>query len=335
MLDRRFYEIKKPLSAAQIAHTVSGRVEVGDENHLVSSVAPFLIADENDLTFLRAGTPFGAGSDGRGAGICLATPDMAKELASTDVRAIISVTHPQAAFVRASQLIAVPYSAQQDQPISPLAQIAPGVQIDAGAIIGAHAVIGKGTHIGPHAVIGCGVEIGANCDIGAGAALSFCQLGNGVKIFAGAVIGSSGLGTASDEGGLLDMPHFGIVEIADAVTLGANSTIDRGVFGATRIGARCKIDNLVHIAHNVQMGEDCALAALCGISGSVTIGNNVLMGGRVGIVDHVTIADGVRLSGASVVTKSIGKNEIWGGHPARPLSEFLRTQAQSRRVGKT
>jgi UDP-3-O-[3-hydroxymyristoyl] glucosamine N-acyltransferase len=219
---------------------------------------------------------------------------------------------------------------QRDQ-----AAIEPGVTIAPGVVIGAGAAIGRGTRIAANAVIGPGVQIGRDCEIGPGASLSFCLLGDRVRISSSAVIGEAGFGVAGSSRGLVEIPQFGRVILQDDVSVGANTCIDRGAYDDTVIGEGTKIDNLVQIGHNTRIGRHCVLAGHVGISGSVTIGDGSQLGGKAGVTDHVRIGAGCKLAAASWAMNDIPDGEVWGGQPARPHRRFLReTMWLAKEAGK-
>jgi UDP-3-O-[3-hydroxymyristoyl] glucosamine N-acyltransferase len=201
------------------------------------------------------------------------------------------------------------------------------VVLGAGVVIAAGAMIGRGTRIGANTVIGPGVTIGRGCDIGANATIGFAMIGDRVKIFAGAVLGEAGFGATGGAQGLIDIPQLGRVIVQDGVSIGANTTVDRGAYEDTVIGENTKIDNLVQIAHNVRVGRNCVMAAHTGISGSVNIGDGAQFGGRAGVADHVTIGSGARVGAAAGVMKDIPAGETWGGMPARPIRHWLKETA--------
>jgi UDP-3-O-[3-hydroxymyristoyl] glucosamine N-acyltransferase len=222
-----------------------------------------------------------------------------------------------------------------------LARLGEGVAVGPLAVIGENAVIGAGAWIGAGAVIGAGVVVGTKCEIYPRAVLyPGTSLGDRVVVHAGAVLGSDGFGYVRDgkTGRYEKFPQIGTLRIGDDVEIGANTTLDRGALDATVIGRGTKIDNLVHVGHNVEMGEDVVLAAQVGISGSTALGNGVVMGGQAGIGDHARIEDGVILGGQSgVLPKKVmrGKGVVFWGTPARPLREFLRQLAALARLGKS
>ena len=212
-----------------------------------------------------------------------------------------------------------------------------GPAIHSRAVIEPGARLGEGTRVGPGTVVSAGVVIGAECEILANATIySGTTLGDRVVVQAGAVLGSTGFGYVRDSatGSYTAFPQQGTLLIGDDVEIGANTTIDRGALGETRIGAGTKIDNLVHIAHNCTIGRNVVIAAQTGISGSTTIGDSAVVGGQVGIGDHAVIGEGVILgSGSGVLSqkKLRGPGEVFWGIPAQPLRQYLRDLARIRR----
>jgi UDP-3-O-[3-hydroxymyristoyl] glucosamine N-acyltransferase len=202
------------------------------------------------------------------------------------------------------------------------------------AVVGRDVVIGTGTAIGPGVVLGDGVTIGRGCDIQARVTIyPGVTLGDEVVVQAGAVLGSTGFGYARDAemGEYVLFPQQGRLVIEDRVEIGANTTIDRGALGETRIGRGTKIDNLVHIGHNCVIGRNVVIAAQTGISGSSVVEDGAVLGGQVGIGEHATVGEGVILGGGAGVLsgkKMRGKGEVFWGRPARPLKEYLRNLAR-------
>lgn len=198
------------------------------------------------------------------------------------------------------------------------------VRIANSAFIGKNVEIGNNCVIGPGAVIMDNVQIGNNCNINANVVISHAILGDNCIIHYGAKIGQDGFGFAHNNGVNHKVLQIGIVEIADNVEIGANSCIDRGAIKNTIIGQDTKIDNMVQIAHNVEIGRGCFLAACSAIAGSTKVGNYVQIGGNAGISGHIEIEDFAQISGMSGVTKSIKEGVMVGGYPARPIKEWLR-----------
>ncbi|MFC4723716.1 UDP-3-O-(3-hydroxymyristoyl)glucosamine N-acyltransferase [Glycocaulis abyssi] len=246
--------------------------------------------------------------------------------------ALITVKHPKAAFAVMAPRVIAPRGNDSSSAIHPSAVIGQGAVISPGVYVGAGASIGENCHIGPNAVIGTGVEIGDGTHVGACAVIGFAVIGRNCRIGPGSVIGEAGFGLVPGPQGLLELPHFGRVVIGGDVRIGANCTIDRGMFGDTVLGDGVKLDNLCHIAHNVQVGAHTLMAAFAGVSGSVNIGRGAQFGGRVGVVDHVTIGDGVRLAANASPAGDVPAGETWAGQPAQPIRSWLRELAVLKRL---
>jgi UDP-3-O-[3-hydroxymyristoyl] glucosamine N-acyltransferase len=202
------------------------------------------------------------------------------------------------------------------------------------AVLGSDVKLGRGTRIGPHSVLGDGVVLGDDCIILANVTIySGTVLGARVLIQAGAVLGATGFGYArnSATGEYIQFPQQGTLVIGDDVEIGANTTIDRGALGETRIGTGTKIDNLVHIAHNCVIGRNVIIAAQTGISGSSVVQDGAILGGQVGLGEHAHVGPGVILGGGAGVLshkKVRGPGEVFWGRPARPLKQYLRDLAR-------
>lgn len=224
---------------------------------------------------------------------------------------------------------------QQPSFIAPTAQLAPDVYVGAFVYIGEGVKIDQGCKIFPHAFIGDNVTIGKACIIYPGVKLLHdCQLGNHVTIHAGAVVGSDGFGFAPQaDGSFKKVPQIGNVVIEDHVEIGANTTIDRATMGSTLIKTGAKLDNLIQIAHNVEVGNSTVIAAQAGVSGSTKIGNNVMIGGQAGLVGHIQIADGSKINAQSGVSKSLKEPyTAVTGSPAADYTSALRSQAVFRNL---
>ncbi len=235
---------------------------------------------------------------------------------------LIKVAQPEIAFIQVANAMA-PVVKHPEVGIHNEAVVAAGAKIAAGVSIGAKAVIEDGVEIGestiiyPGAYIGKGVVIGANTIIYPNVTIYYgCVIGSGVILHSGVVIGADGFGFKWDGREHLKIIHVGNVVIGDKVEVGANSTIDRGRFASTIIGNGCKIDNLVHIAHNCKIGDSSLFAAHVGVSGSVTIGKGVAAGGQVGFADHITVGDGCIFYAKSGVASDVGAGQTMVGQPA-------------------
>ena len=342
MTEPRFFERPKGLTAQEIA-ALTGAVARGGvaSERRISGIAPLDRASPADLAFMQNPKFAGQFAVTR-AGICLTTEKFA---AKAPVHVAVLVTPaPYRAFVAVAQRLYPgamrPSSLFEASGVSagalvhPTARLESGVVIDPAAVIGPRAEIGAGTVIGPGAVIGPDVRIGRDCVVGAGATIVHALIGDRVIIHAGARIGQDGFGYLPGPAGHGKVPQVGRVIIQDGVEIGANSTIDRGAIRDTMIGEGTKIDNLVQIAHNVEIGRHCVLAAYTGISGSCTIGDYVMMGGRVGITDHVTIGAGAMIAAGSGVMSNIPAGEKWGGAPAQPARDWLKANAALRRLAR-
>jgi len=203
------------------------------------------------------------------------------------------------------------------------------------AYIGENVKTGNNVKIFPNAVIGENVSIGNNVTIHAGVIIySDCVLGNNITIHAGSIIGSDGFGFAPNaDGSYQKIPQLGNVIIEDDVEIGSNTTIDRATIGSTIIKKGVKIDNLIQIAHNVEIGENTVIAAQVGISGSTKIGKGVMMGGQSGTIGHIVIADGIKIAARTGITKDFKEAGITlSGYPAREQSAFLRAQVAQKNL---
>jgi len=211
--------------------------------------------------------------------------------------------------------------------ISEEATLGKDIYIGPHAIVEAGAVVGDSTHISAQVYIGAEVKIGSDCKLYAGVrVLERCVIGNHCIIQANAVIGSDGFGYLPASDGLKRIPHLGIVVLEDNVEIGANTCIDRGVLGATRIKQGVKLDNLIQVAHNVIIGANSVVAAQAGIAGSVTLGDGCMVGGQVGIRDHVQLADYTRIGAQSGISRSVKEpGQDLFGSPAIPASAFKKS----------
>ena len=217
--------------------------------------------------------------------------------------------------------------------IDPLAAVHPTARIGPMCVIEPHVLIGKECNLEARVFVGRYARIGSNCCLSSGAYVgSYCILGDRVSLMPGAVIGSDGFGYVGNDGAIEKIPQIGNVELEDDVEIGANSTIDRARFGETRIGRGSKIDNLVHIAHNVRIGENCLIAAQTGGSGSTVIESGVEIGGQVGLDGHINIGKESRLGAQAGISKDLPPGSKVTGTPAYSFLEDRRIEVLKRRL---
>lgn len=336
MPDDRFFERLGPLSLEAVVKATRGRLVQGDPGRLVHAVAPLGQARPDEIAF-AAGRHAG-GVAASEAGILILEPSAVAS--APEGTAVIESTEPQADWARASGILHAPRRTQGGETVAASAELEEGVVLAPGAVVGEGVRIGRGTRIGANTVIGPGVSIGRDCEIGSNVSIGFSLIGDRVRILSGAVIGEAGFGAAGSKEGPIDIPQLGRVIIQDAVSIGANTCIDRGAYADTVIGEGTKIDNLVQIAHNVTIGRFCLIAAHVGISGSVVVGDGAIFGGRAGVGDHQIIGKGARIAAAAAVLGDVADGETVSGYPARPLRQFLREtvwlskQAASRKGGE-
>lgn len=320
-----------PLTLREIAAAVSGEIE-GNADVQITGAAAIQAAGEGDITFIANVRYLKYLSTTKASALVL---DPKTECANHPV---IRHPNPYLAFAQVVDLL-YPDIPLVEPGVDPKAVIEGNVTIDPTAGVGplchvrSDASIGKGTQLVSSVFIGRNVAIGENCLIYPGVRImDGCKIGHNVIIHSSTVIGSDGFGFAQSESGLKKIKQIGWVEIEDDVEIGSNTSIDRGALGPTRIGRGTKIDNLVQIAHNVEIGRNCLIVSQVGISGSTKIGNGVILGGQVGLIGHVEIGDGVRVGAQSGVPKSIPAGKTVFGSPAREIMESKRIEAALTRL---
>ena len=337
MADPRFFERLGPLTLNEIAALSGAAIsDSGAGDAPVDMLSPLSAAEPGMLAYADNPSairdlPDSLRLDGVFVLATQAVSDALEGLGAV----VLQHSHPRSGFAKAAAALFAVRPMPVGEAISPNARIGEGVRLSPGVVVGDDAWIGDHVILGPGAVIGAGCRIGDRSRIGAHAVIQCADLGADCNIFAGAVIGEAGFGVAVSDQGLADVPHLGSVEIGDRVTIGANSCIDRGVFGPTRIGEGTKIDNLCHIGHNCQVGKSVIMAAYAGISGSCTIGDGVMFGGRVGLHDHIEIGAGARIGGNSAVGRNVPPGQTWLGSPAQPIESEMRQIAALRRLYRT
>lgn len=335
-------------SLRQVAEAVGARLH-GDGSFQVDGVASLASASAGDLVFVEDEKYLGAALQSRAGAVI--TGDFAK--CSSSGKPLLISDQPKLAFARAAKFLQNNFHVdgerdrenRQNSPSStaavhPSARLARGVRVEERAFIAEHAEIGENSRIAAGCVIGRGVKIGRDCDIYPNVTVyPGTAIGDRVIVHAGAVLGSDGFGYVRDRktGHYEKFPQVGRLVIEQDVEIGANATIDRGALDETCIRRGTKIDNLVHIGHNCQIGEDVVIAAQTGLSGSIVIERNVVLGGQVGIGEHARIEEGVMLGGqGGVLPNKVlrGKGMAFWGTPAQPLRRYLKQLAALAKLGK-
>lgn len=319
------------LTLDEIASRLGVR-RVGDGAVCIRGVAGLREAAAGEITFLANPRYESLLRDTRASAVIMAEGGPATSLPC------LFAPDPYLCFARLLELF---HPADLDRPtgIDPSARVAPDATLAPGVSVAAHAVIESGASIGPDSRLGAGCFVGAGAVLGSACVLhphvvigERCRLGDRVVLHAGVVIGSDGFGYAFDGRAHRKIPQVGIVIVEDDVEIGANSAIDRATLGATRIGRGSKLDNLVHVAHNVEIGEHAVLCAQVGISGSTRLGRFVVLGGQAGLAGHIELGDGVRVGGQGGVTKSIPAGATVSGYPAMLHAKAQRIYAALRHL---
>lgn len=320
----------------QIAHLLNGEVK-GDESLSISQLAKIEEGTTGDISFL-ANEKYEPFLYTTHATAVIVGKNFEPRKAYTTT--LILVENPYTAFTQLLEeyqkmLDASKKGIEQPSFVGEGASIGEGIYQGAFSYIGKNAKIGKNVKIYPQAYISDNVSIGDNTIIYAGVKIyANCVIGNNCVIHSGAVVGSDGFGFAPQaDGTYKTIPQLGNVVLEDNVSIGSNSTIDCATMGSTILRKGVKIDNLVQIAHNVEIGENTVIAAQTGVAGSTKIGKNCVLGGQVGVNGHITIADGTKAGGKAGLTKSVKKaGTALNGNPAFDATEYLRSMAVLRKL---
>lgn len=316
------------MKTAQELAAVIGAALEGDGSLEVRGVAAPERAGAHDLIYVEQTKH--ADRAAASAAQCVVAP----EGTVFDGKTVLRTAAPKVAFAKAAALLVerapIATGIHPTAIVAPLARLATGVSVGPYAVIGEDVHVGEGTQIGAHCVVGAGAWIGENCRLHPRVTVyGGMRIGHRVEIHSGTVIGADGFGYAYGESRYWKFPQLGIVEIADDVEIGANSTIDRGSLDDTRIAEGVKLDNLVHVGHNVRIGAHSVIAAQTGISGSSVLGHHVVCGGQVGIADHCELQDG-SIAGAQAgipTGKTIRAGQMVWGTPAREIGKFKEAYA--------
>lgn len=321
------------MTAAAIAAAVGGVVR-GDADHRVDGIAPLDRATARQVSFF-AKPGYATLFERSEAGVVLVAPELAEYAGRCVARVIVAkpheamlallpAFHPTPEFVAGIHPSAV---------VAASAKVSASARVDALAVVGEEARIGDGVWVGAGSVVGDGVTIAAGARLHPQVTLyPGAVIGRRVIVHSGARIGSDGFGYVFRDGMHAKIPHVGRCVLEDDVEIGANSTVDRGSIDDTVIGAGTKLDNLVHVGHNVRIGRLCLFMAHVGISGSTHIGDGVIFAGQSGSAGHLEIGDGARMAARAAVYRDVPAGETWSGTPARPHREELRKDAALNRL---
>jgi UDP-3-O-[3-hydroxymyristoyl] glucosamine N-acyltransferase len=320
------------LTCTQVAQLTGGKI-LNPSTLTVGAVASLEIAQENQLSFL-GNSKYAPQVKDSSAGITIIPDDYQPE----DDKCYIVCENPSAAFSIIIDAFA-PEPINFEPGIHPDASVAEDANIGTNCHIGPNAVVLGGATIGDNTVISAGTVIGHEAQIGSNCLFhpnvtirERCEVGNRVIIHSNTAIGSDGFGFIPGAGGHKKIPQVGIVVLEDDVEIGSSVCIDRARFGKTRIGTGTKIDNLVQIAHNVEVGAHCFIVSQAGIAGSSKLGNYVIMAAQAGIAGHISVGDGVTMAGRAGVTKDIEPGSKIFGFPAVPKREFIKQNLTYKKV---
>lgn len=335
MVDRRFFTNQGPFTVRELAAATGAQLRTGDDAaRAMGDVAPLDRATSADVSFFDNSKYIDQFLSSQ-AGLCFVRPKFADR--APQGMTVLLTEDPYRCYALAAQKF---YPADShtgeiaaSAVIHPTASFGKHVTIGDGAVIAAHVVIGDHSAIGPNSVIHAGVTIGASTRVGALTTISHSIVGNRVLIHRGVQIGQDGFGFALGRDGHVKVPQLGRVVIEDDVEIGSNTTIDRGTGPDTHIGEGTKIDNLVQIGHNVQIGRRAVIIAQCGISGSTRIGDGAVLAGQVGLAGHIKIGPGAKIAAKSGVMGDIPAGASYGGIPAVPVVDWHRqTIAMNRMI---
>jgi len=321
----------EPVRLRDLAVRLDAEV-VGDGEILITGAAGLEHAGPGDITFLARAALAGRLAACQAAAVIIGPQQEAD-------RPALRVDDPYRVFARLLSQLATPLDRLFPCGVHPTAVVdgtavlGSDCRVGPGAVVGAGCRLGDGVRLGPHVVLEPDVVIGAESILYAQVVVrERCELGRRVILHPGCVIGADGFGYLSDPDGPTKIPQIGIVLLEDDVELGAGTCVDRATTGTTRIGAGTKLDNLVQVGHNVQIGRRCVFSAQTGISGSCRIGDGVFMGGQVGLADHIRIGDGVKVGAKSGLHKDVPDGQTVFGYPALDAVEAMRIAAALRRL---
>ncbi len=336
MADERFYQNTGPYTVQDLAALCGATLgENVDPNQIIMDVAPLHKANTGHISCLHNPKYIEQFKTTK-ASACLVSIDYAQY--APEGVAVLLASRPYRAYGQVAALFYPPLKrgggVSPQAAVHSTAKIGKNCYIGPFAVIEEDAIIGDGCEIEANTVIGSGVELGKECLISANVTISHALLGKRVVVKPGARIGQKGFGFHMDESGHLNIPQLGRVIIGDDVEVGANTTIDRGAEADTIIGCGTRIDNLVQIAHNVQIGENCVMVAQSGVAGSTQLGRFVVVAGQVGIAGHLSVGDGAKIAAQSGVMRDIAKGETVAGYPSVSVRDWHRQTIALKKLGE-
>ncbi len=326
MADPRFFRVAGPFKLGKLAQIAAAKLaDDGDPERVIADVASLNAAGPSEISFLD-NPRYLPGFEASKAGACILDPRYASR-APKGMDLLLTST-PYFAYARIAQMFypasEVSGGVHDTAVVDPSAVIGEGTRLDAHVVVGPRAQVGARCHIAAQVVIGEGVVIGDDTRIEPGASLSHCLVGDRCLVHAGVRIGNRGFGFSLSSDGYADVPQVGRVIIGDDAEIGANSTIDRGSGPDTVIGAGAKIDNLVQIGHNVQIGRGCVLVAQSGVAGSTTLGDQVMVAAQAGVAGHLNLGQAARVAAKAGVMRDVPAGQTVCGIPAIPIKRFFR-----------
>lgn len=330
MADKSFYKNYGPFPLQEIEKEFDCEC-IGDNKTIIEDVSILDNADKNKISFFSNKKYFNSYKNSKAGTIIIDK----KHIKKKDTNFLIS-SNPYYLF---AQVVRKFYP----ESISPKnfytledkkTEFCGSVKVSYNAFVHKTSKIGSQTIIGVNSFIGPGVEIGRGCDIADNVTIIYSKIKDNCKISSGSRIGGEGFGFAIKENNFLKIPQIGRVIIKNNVEVGCNVTIDRGSLGDTIIDENCRIDNMVHIGHNVIIGKNCIIAGMVGFSGSTQLGNNVMVGGKAGFSGHLKIGDNSKIAAGSGVTKNVKPNQSVGGYPAQPIFEWHKSVIKIKKLLK-
>ena len=319
------------MTVSELAEVVQGSV-VGDPGTRIERIADLMNADQNEIAYVDSDKVFEAAAESKAA--CL----IVKDAARFSGRTVIEVSNPKLAFSLVGAALHPPV--RREPAIHPTAVVAANADIALTAYVGPNVCVGEYARVGAYTRIEAGVVLGANVSVGDDCVLhpnvvlyDGVSIGNRVILHAGVCLGADGFGYVRHDLGYQKFPQIGTVVIEDDVEIGAHTCVDRAALGRTRIGRGTKLDNMVHVGHNCDIGERVVIAAQTGISGSVVIEDDAVIGGQVGFGDHTRVLKGAVIgSKAGILPGKIVRPGVWWGIPVQPLDEYKRMNAHLNRL---